>query len=654
MINIIEIFNEVIETYNKKLEELLHRKEEISKKIDASNNKRNELKKNANSIIKYSDEEIMNIVNNIKLDGELLEISDIEEVLSSEDIENMSNRKKILSLLLQIKYLAEIDPNIQYTESQLSALEKVVNEFISSVKVLNEELSKINIDEKEVSIKMNKLKSILDKLSNVESKELVEDYETIEEVISKSKLDESQKIDFIFAVLDYNVKAYNSDMMDIVSVRTRTSSSSKKTPTPIILNEEEVDAILQKYSYTRKGEEYRFSTSSLIINGDRKYLDLLLKNGNLRNIDEVLNVLVNKYKIGQYGFDFTKEKGIKILVSLLIRSNVETIEQMVGIFEKYGINKFELFNKPAMLIKTKEEQTLDDDGESVNGENLLVFGVANNVIRNIEFFERNGFIVEDILKKALTIFESSPKTIEYNYKLFDLYGLPFMFTEQKKTKCPSAFQSVHADELLDRMLEISPKAYRYLTVTCMTKLLASDSDHDAIYELYRQNKSMQDRIIYHEVLEPLLLGPSEKTTEEKNAIAGTIVPPIKRKESYDKIVSEKLEERKRNFIEKKLDYDKENIFFDYTLFNENRYVRGLEKNYSVSGYPQVYFINGVYISKYKFLKVFNALQEIVNEENVDEILLYSLTYKSIISEEDFNKVKEAVSGLTNVKKGVIK
>ena len=162
MINIVELLNEIIEKYSAQVAEISKRKEEIFEKINVSTEKREELKKNSNNIVSYSDEEIMNIINSIELDGELLIASDIDEVLYSEEFEKLSTRKRMLSLILQIKYLTKLEPNIEYTAEQLEAVEKIVNDFIKTVKILNDELSKVNVNEKEVTEKMNRVKSILE------------------------------------------------------------------------------------------------------------------------------------------------------------------------------------------------------------------------------------------------------------------------------------------------------------------------------------------------------------------------------------------------------------------------------------------------------------------------------------------------------------
>ena len=156
-----------------------------------------------------------------------------------------------------------------------------------------------------------------------------------------------------------------------------------------------------------------------------------------------------------------------------------------------------------------------------------------------------------------------------------------------------------------------------------------------------------------------------KTQEEKNKIAGTIVPPIKNREVYDVIVASKLEERKKKYYKNEIDFNKGNIFFDYDLITDDVYTQRLEKKYgtvpSEDGKTdksdfnlQVYNIDGVYISKIKFLKVYEALKDEITDENREDIILYALTYKSIISKEDFIKVQGAVRDLMKVKKGVIK
>ena len=454
MINIVELLNEIIEKYSAKVAEISKRKEEIFEKINVSTEKREELKKNSNNIVSYSDEEIMNIINSIELDGELLIASDIDEVLYSEEFEKLSTRKRMLSLILQIKYLTKLEPNIEYTAEQLEAVEKIVNDFIKTVKILNDELSKVNVNEKEVTEKMNRVKSILDKISNSDSRDLVTDYDTIEEIVKTSNLDESQKIDFIFGMLEHNVKAFNASMNDMIPTPYSRSSRKKEV---VLLDESAVDAILQKYG---------FSTQKLIINGDRKYLDLLLKNGNLKNIDEVLDLLINTYGFAsKFKLSFSSEEGIKIIVSLLVRGDAGTIAYMVSLFRYYGIDDIEIFNKPAMLFRSKEDQIEDESEEAAKGETILEYGVAGNVIKNIEFFQKKNFDVGYMLDRALALFGNSPRTIEYNYKIFDMYALPFIVHQVARPKCASAFKANHAEDILDRMLEIGPEAYHYATVT---------------------------------------------------------------------------------------------------------------------------------------------------------------------------------------------
>lgn len=644
MEKLLEYLNSLIKKYTEDLESINKEINNNSELIEKDINKVKSIKKSNSSLSDFTDIDIMNLTNKLSLDDDLLDEEDINEVLTNSEYDHSSARRNILFVILQSKYLSML--NEQLDEEQLMTLRSFVNDLL-------EILKKESLNNRENNIKVKRIKERVDELSkgyqefiNAKSlKKIVTNHSFINRNIVESDLSLEEKRNILIEIINYNKSVYDEFML---SYNKKITSEPEEIERLVeVLDEDEVNEILNKYGLSlsnlvyvdKKGKE------------DRTYLDYVLGNSTYENIDSVLGLLVGKYKIEEKQFDRTNKERVRTLANLLAKSNVETIEEVLNTLYKYGYGIKHLLKHPIFMIKQSEDTKYRPNiigGEEEDSPSLAINGKSKNLLKNINFFESNGFDVSNIIDKAMPVLATNTNFIKYNFELMKLYDFPFTKKEEKKVGSYFAFDAVHAADIIDRFIEMDSGGYNYICNN-MSRIRIANPNHSLFYRMYYEFKK-NNFGVRASILRYINTRDSEDMTQEqKNIIGGTITVPINNKEEYDRIVLEKINQREFDAINNKVDMSKGNLLFDYDIL-DNQIVKDINARYSTPDYSYKYDLDGVIISKNKFLKVFNALKDKVNENNIKDILMYSFTYNSIINEDEYNIIKKQINELVNSRK----
>ena len=638
MEKLIELLNNTVNDYETEIQSIISSFNSTLDDYNLKKQKLNKLKRDNKYIVEYSEKEILNMINSIDMDAEELSEEDIQKMYSDIKYELDDDRKKLLFNILQVRYLTEYKMEIK--PEQRATVEK----FIYDSLIVIESLKKEDIEYRR---KISKIKEKLDKIVSYR-KELEDNPNniiTMNDVIRgsllESSLSEEEKRNIIQSLFENNKRIYYEVMN--TSLNTKTIVKEK-------IDKDELDSLLHEFGY---------NIDLLIYKNDEKYLDLLLLNGNLNNIKGVLESLSSN-NITSGDFNLKNENSIRVFVSILCNSTAEDINNIISLSEENGITKSMLLKNPRRLINQVRESGLYTQRyyETEERDEYLLYGTGSNFISNINYFKSNGFDLKTISDKALSVLDSSPYLISYNSELFKLYGIKIPPISRGFSY--SSLESTGSSELFDRFIEVCSNGYDYIT-KYLSRLLITNVYSPSFYKMYRKSKIAEDGKVKISDYTLDLYSEENLPIEKCNDIGNTIVPRVERKEEYDQIVNDSLHERKKAIFSGKFDFSKGNALYDYdilddeivkTLNDKNEYKEIYFENDKETSNRYIYNINGVRISKNKFLKTYNILRKNVNESNLSNIVLYCLTYNSIINEEEFKLVEDAVKKIVKTRKMV--
>lgn len=633
MEELLEFFESVLAYNNEKHAKIEQESNEKDRQISDLEDKIISIRENPKGIADYSDDDILDIVNKINMDDELLDESEIEITNNLISSDGLSPRKKIFYILLQAKTIClfDEDDEIGLTDEQVDTIGEIVRKLKNDIESLKNEKATSREEVIEVAEFVEDLQVLLAKLNKEMSSDvIITDYDTIDKSLDESDKTEEEKIRILKELLLFNQTQYSEKMLETIP-RLRRVREIKS------MSEEELKESLEPFSFT---------LDDFIFRGNRTYLDLLLKYGNKDNIYSLLELLTIKYRLSKDKFSLDKKLVfVKNLVSILLRSDVDTIEQKLNILKDYGYQIIDLIHIPEFIIKETKSNEIDNGAETDDGY-LLTCGRANTFDKNLEFFTENNFDLNSLFKsKGLTAFGNPYKTVKYNFEIFKLYNFDALKRTPIKLDAPTALGASYASELMDKFIEIGFEAFVYLRQYSSSRLLTSDPNHKVLYELYRDYRSNKPDFKVSDYLAPLQNRKSSETQEYKNEIAGTIIPSIPNREVMEDIVREKLSERKNKALNGNLNQEEGNVLYDYDVLNIP-VVKKIDEKYGNSENLLVLNFNGIIISRNKFLKVFNVLKN-VNDIDLKDRILYSLTYGSIINEHDYLIIKTEINELMN-------
>ena len=233
-----------------------------------------------------------------------------------------------------------------------------------------------------------------------------------------------------------------------------------------------------------------------------------------------------------------------------------------------------------------------------------------------------------------------------NYGKFLSYGFKFDQTPTGELTHPAFtfLVSNNFDVITDQFIESGPYGYEYIKNN-MSRVSAFTSPDDLvfynIYASYMDEDYLGRKVIPEGPFvidngsKPRLRGEITRLSaahrdnayrgiqkDNKQEVTMTIDPPISNKEQFDEVVNEYSE------------YE-----IEYISFADDR-LKELDK-YIDSSNPLRYDFDGVIISKLKVQRILYILEQ-AGLDNLEDSLLYAITYNTIINQENFDKIKKIV------------
>lgn len=445
----------------------------------------------------------------------------------------------------------------------------------------------------------------------------ITDISLIESTMKESGISIKKIKEILYLIMEYNQATYNKKMQENLFTR------------PEKINIEEVRNLFKTF-------EYDFDSIKEV------YQNEILMYASINNMRDIFSCLK------ELSFPrLNLQRDGKKLACLLICSDRSTIEDIVEYSTRKGIRINELLNiVPALISQNRKIKQLGVNENSQERDTCIVTGRAEDFKRNIEFLESVGFDTRYIYDTCKILLTKKHSSLVSNYILLQEYGIEITKTNGGELVHPalSCLISPNFSNTLDTFIEICPLGHRYI-MNNMSGLTAFAKPENIVFFNILASYQDQDELGEYVVPE----GPFNKN----NTNALLLRDDIKRKRDYKDIPYRGVTEEnkyERTFVLRSFDIQNQNEYkkaveeakyeelYDLTLENEE--LESLEV-YTDKDDSVRYNFDGVLISKPKVKRIYNIL---INKKlsNLEDSLLYAITYNSLLTAEQFDKVKRII------------
>lgn len=560
---------------------------------DAINDKKKAVKEYNNHLDKNLSNKI-EVLENLRKDiNEItkIEMSMLNEMvdsfqISDKDKDDMKKELDIIKALLTLNQKEKT--NYTLLPSQLTTISAFLDNLETYIEEKNIEKQAIDPEYKNIIMITNKYKDLLYKIKDPNTNELIMDVDTILQLFQDTKITEEEKQMILLTLIKYNQEVMYE----------KENNHQKKRATI-----KELTAIFSRYGY---------SFSKL----DKKYQDQLKKYGTLKNIEDVLSIMqkLEFPKIDE------KEEGL-LLVTYLIATNKDALEEVTAFAQERGINLTELKNLVCAFIA---------NDYLYNNKHRI--GRKDDFRKNISLLVEHGISIPAIINKGKDLLIINNEKLQNNLNWLECYGLySTMQEESLLDDFITALKSQNIPEVIDLWLENHQLGLQYIKNNL--SILASHMSNQAIlfYKLYKsekENKNDAFRLTVSNGVKKLSLRKEmthnnidyQGIHDKESALIVTKhqKPIFAREKDYEQVAKKSI-------------YNKisDDIFTREEIISLNRFSDLKE--------TLLYDINGLKVSKLKVLRIYDALCKNNLGESL-ESLLYAICYNKIITKEEYNKL----------------
>ena len=618
----------------------------------------------------------------------------------NEDKVNLENRRNIYSkLLLKLKGVNNSkNVNLAFSidmglfENVFGDTESVIND-IKRLKELKTMYNMFYIDNKQTleiigickkysEILSDKIEFLEKELEDSSKKEgILEEYNNIREIISRN-IDFTDVTKLLMFVKDMNIslndkidiiREINSQVFKIEAEALTEDVPDTNEDIEVIdvvnisnINVEDVQALFSKYGY---------DIHSIF---DDEDIDRIVKYGNLQNMEEIL-IAIKEIKLND-----DKKQSSK-LANIFVLSNGEIVKTVLdnikadskANFSSNNYSLSEIFNSylgfyPLFIKGNKSFDKVNGKGPGGDGPiNESVTGSFGKylAIRNIIKSEDNDADINAMIERSGSVFvQCSARSFKKRLEKFKLYGA----TKDNYFGTLSCFLGNHSLDIIDVFRELGHDKYLFkggFSTTCrrvdninMTLSLIKlynkrgesiyfrepDGDKRKYYKLKGyistpKSGSKGGMILAGDTRDMLDMGLIVKTSDiafpKRNGEKGVILSELGRFENY---CNRYYEENVTKYDEyDRIISDNENDNITSMSLN-NIYIRELDDAYKVSEY--LYDIDGVMISRFKVLRVFETL--LSNRLGNLDGLFVAITRNSILTKDELERIDKEIRGGT--------
>ncbi len=594
--SLIELVKSMIKDYQKRIEQIM---EQNSSLFDKYHKMDELLNDNIENIADISLDEVNSLIQEMELSNE------------EKDLE--------FNFLKSIKKLLELNrtkgTTFQLSTNQRDFLNRFKAQFDKKIEEIKEEEKEELKKASSMTDNLKSLKKLLGVLEDSKNKDYIRQVDILDELLDRMSIDPIDQRKMLLGILRYNESIYSDKF------------NSKEEVVRERLNIEELKDLLSSFGYD-------------LDKFNEKQQENLLNYGNLDRIKEVLESLDKYFP----KFDL-KRNGNKLVV-LLINGDSNTIKEIVEYSSVKGITPQDLLMITAAMIKQKNKKKMvKDGGESI--DTPFITGKSEDYKKNVEFLEDIGFNIRYIYNKCKELLIMSNEKLVSNYHKFVVYGFTISTDEYGDLYHPalSCLLSSNFEEIVDQFIEICRDGHQYIKEN-MSRIMTTSSPKDIMfYNIYASYMTQDDMGNYQ-----FAEGPFATQNYKKLKLRGEITRyagsgyekinyrGITDDNKQEKTMTIKIECTNQEEFDKAVEDAKGRDEELYNLVYNDPIILELEEKTDASD-PARYDFNGILISKQKVKRIYNILKN-NHLENLDDSLLYAITYNSIMSQETFDSLKE--------------
>ena len=578
---------------------MTEQKELITWLKDAINEKK-KVTKNYNLRMDQNLSQKIDILDKLKKDVNEITTIDMNQLNMIVDTFNITEEKKdeMKSELDVIKAVLTLNQTekTSYTLSphQLQILSALIDNLTSYIDKQNSAQQAIDPEYHHIITVTNKYKNLLSNIINPNTNQLITELDTISELFEEENIKEEEKQAILLSLMKYN--------QEIVKKQKKQEHK---------LTTKEITSILEKHNYIYK-------------NLDTIYQKDLLNNATRTNLEEVLFTMekLNFPKIDE------KTQGL-LLTTYLLKTTKETIEEItkLALSKKIDISILEEL-VPAFIKDDKELSRMED------------------FKNNLSLLTEHGINIARVAEKEKDLLIISNNQLNQSLRWLECYGLYRTNTENNLLDdFLSALKSKNIPEIIDLWIENHSLGTLYIKNN-LSALSTYLSDQTLLFfKLYQaEHKNLNNafRLTMSNGVKKLSLR-KELTNDAYEYEKIKDIPSAFLETSYKKPIFRL--EKEYDKVAKKALYDKisDQIFDNSDIISLNKYS---DKE------TLLYNIDGLKISKLKVLRIYNALCQ-NNLGNTLDALLYAICYNKIITEKEYNNLKQTIQELTGLKEVVL-
>lgn len=621
-----EIIEAYVEKLSKKIKELNKQSTNISTPPNISENIQliiDKLKNNPYSIEDISNEELIEILKKhtgISVKDELFEKISIVRALAA------ANKEGINFDLL--------DSEKETINQLVELLTETLNAELREYATFQQEVNKSKLEIEKYRIIYDKLRAGFEGTEYIISEEV-----SILSELSKDDTFENRK-NLLFSISSINKKVERNRLLDLQNTET------KKEKVKTEIDEELIKELFKKYGYT-------------LNNMPEKIYKALRTKCKYNEIVKIFEALTSDPR-----YNFTKDYGVPnqnktarmikqeflMLYHILRYATPAILKHLSNDAPKYQVTLEEIFRiRGVFKHNTNKTITLPGGGGgqtddlSIDGafdnyrKNTLLFEEIRQYIKETEDIDINYY--KEILESSPSSFTTNPETTKASFEIAKLYGIPF--TYKGELTSIKGLTSKHLLERLDTIIETGNHNLMEYTQIRKSSLNYSKVHYESILAYHYGNcLVLSDDNMYYKRNESRELWATYYGTD---CIASLRRPHLEQLRS--EIPAHYI--RKIEIID---EIDILNLAEAINLDYSDEYIEKLEQYHDEKDTSKLgqlsYNINGVYISRLKFRKIWKALMEMYDQDvEIEKMLLFALTYKSYYTEQEFEVLKKFAYGL---------
>lgn len=569
------------------LKQVISKKKEIikefTKHIDPNLSKKMELldklRNDINEITKIDFNEINNILS-------LIDLKEEEKDKLQKDLDTI---RVLLTLNEKEHTTYEID---QEEQRQMNLF---LDKFDDYIEEQNKQKEIIDPKYNHAIMLLKQYKELLEKIINPNYTELISDTRTIKALLNESNITEDEKHEILIALLKYNQK--------VLEKKEAENNVDKRKMT-----EKELVSVLERFGY-----------SFYLL--DRTYQEELKEHANRKNIEEVLN------RMQQLEFPKLDEgKDGLLLITYLIATTEESLEEVTTIARERGINMSILSRIVSAFIPNK-----------YLFDNKYKIGRKEDFKRNLKTLSEHGISIPEVAKKEKELLITDSNSLKRNLDWLEKYGL---FSKAEEDTLLDDFLSVlkskNIPEIIDLWIENHDLGLTYIKNNLTALSMNLNKRSLIFYKLYISNKEQRKdafRITVSNGVKKLNL-KKEFTHDEidydgaKNMVISESIASLRDFSKNGNIFNQIAA---KNSINRQIQEETIN-FPEITALNK----------FNDKKNTLLYDFDGTKISKLKVLRIYDSLCREKRGHSLNS-LLYAIEYQKIMSSDEKDRVKQAVS-----------